>query len=521
MTDNAAPGIGWMSKPFDAARSCRYVVVACIAALAFGILLPTDPWAAVAWLVLIPLAFAAPVAALAVLVVVTVLVPWQMQDTLKVIGGTDQAGLLFVDVLLLLGLVRIGWLLIRRRLVFDLPIFLGAIVAAICAASLSWGLWRGADLSEAGHEWRHVTLGVGAFLLAWPLLAKRSARRKLSWVLLGLGFALGLWGIAQWVFSVDFTASGDVGVRGGLSSGQLQGGLYAYPVAVTMAWAALVTGPVRNVTVKALLAVILLLNTACLLLTLERSFMVATTVACMFVVVTSGGGARRGAVRWSGVIAALLTAGAAIAQAEAQTAFDRLTSVGRIGSDNSYTHRLAEAHVLNEAIAARPLTGSGFGATVTWGVRDTFDTSTTPFADMGYHWLAWKIGLPAAAAIVLLLARAVFRRMPGRDGAEWHALRTGSRASLLALMLIGITFGVFDALGVTAVMGLLVAICYSRADSLTEPRPHIHGSPAARAERGRTGMPPVSERCAGICDASCARGQPLALPKPGRTEWLT
>lgn len=475
MTGNAVAGTGRAPKPFGTARSRRYVVAACIAALAFGVFLPIDPWAAVAWLILIPLAFAAPVAALAVLVVVTVLVPWQLQDTLKVIGGPDQAGLLFVDVLVLLGLVRIGWLLVRRRLALDLPILLGAIVAAICAASLIWGLWRGADLSEAGHEWRHATLGVGAFLLAWPLMAKRSARRHLPWVLMGLGLALGLWGIAQWVFSVDFTSSGDVGVRGGLSSGQLQGGLYAYPVAVTMAWAALVTGQLRNVSVKALLAVILLLNTVCLLLTFERTFMVATTVACVFVVVTSGVGARRSAARWTGVIAALLIVGAAIAPAEAQTALDRLTSVGRMGSDNSYTHRLAEAHVLTEEIAARPVTGSGFGATVTWGVPDTFDTSTTPFADMGYHWLGWKIGLPAAATVLLLLGRAVLRRIPGKDSAEWHALRTGSRASLLALMLIGITFGVFDALGITAVMGLLVAVCYSRADSLSDPRPYVNG----------------------------------------------
>jgi hypothetical protein len=41
---------------------------------------------------------------------------------------------------------------------------------------------------------------------------------------------------------------------------------------------------------------------------------------------------------------------------------------------------------------------------------------------------------------------------------------------LLALLLIGLTFAPFNALGITAVMGLLVAICYSGPDRLAVPR---------------------------------------------------
>jgi hypothetical protein len=135
--------------------------------------------------------------------------------------------------------------------------------------------------------------------------------------------------------------------------------------------------------------------------------------------------------------------------------------LGNPDSDNSYTHRMIEADVISAQIAAHPIVGSGLGAAVTWGVQDKFATNTTPFADLGYHWLAWKIGLPAAVAITLLLLRAIFRRTPGVDERDWHALRIGSRGSLLALSLITVMFGVFNALGITAVIGLLLAICYS------------------------------------------------------------
>jgi hypothetical protein len=47
-------------------------------------------------------------------------------------------------------------------------------------------------------------------------------------------------------------------------------------------------------------------------------------------------------------------------------------------------------------------------------------------------------------------------------------MRRGSRAALLALLLISAMFAAFNILGVTALMGLLVAICYSDADVESE-----------------------------------------------------
>jgi O-antigen ligase len=454
------------------AGSRRYVIAACIAALAFGIFLPIAPWAAVAWLAVIPLAFAAPVWALAVLVAVTVLVPWGVQDTLKVIGGPGQRGLLFVDVLMLLGLVRLGWLVVRRRLEVDLPLLGGTFVAGVCTFATLWGIERRADLSEVGQDSRRVLLGVGTFLLAWPLMANRSTRLRLAWVLIGLGLVLGIWGLAQWVFSVGYTNLGDFGVmQSGRAYGQLQGGMYAFPVAVALACAALVADGVRTAAVKYLLAVVLSLNAVCVLLTFERTIWVATAVACVFLVVTSGARALAFASRWAWIGVAVLVVAAAIAPAGARMAHDRWALLGRVATDNSFKWRSVESHVVADEISARPVTGSGFGATITWGVRDTFATMTTPYAHNGYLWLAWKIGIPAAAIVVLLLGRAFLRRCPSEDTAEWHALRKGSQAALLALLLTCLTFPVFDELAITAVLGFLVAVCYSRPDPSPVPTP--------------------------------------------------
>jgi O-antigen ligase len=463
MTTQLAADAKSVLQPPRTARSRGYAIAACAAALAFGILLPTAPWAAVAWLVVIPLALAAPVEALAVIIAVTVLVPWPLQDALKVFGGPGQPGLLLVDVLVLIGLLRIGGLIVCGRLAVDLPLLTGVVVAAVCAAATIWGIVHGGDVSMAGHEGRRAILGVATFLLAWPLMANRSARLRLSAALIGLGLALGLWGLAQWVFSVHYANSGDVGVmHSGHAAGQLQGGMYAFPVAVTLAWAALVGRQVRNAAIKCLLTLILSLNAVCVLLTFERTLWVATAVACVFVVVTSGAHALLYAIRWVGIGVALLLGAAAIRPAETSTALERWALVGQVATDNSFKARLFQAQAVAEAISARPITGSGFGATITWGVRDFLPTSTTPYTDLGYLWLPWKIGIPAAAIVVLLVGRAVLRRFPSTDSAEWHALRKGSQASLIALLLICLTFPIFGELSITATMGLLVAVCYSR-----------------------------------------------------------
>ncbi|MET9519195.1 O-antigen ligase family protein [Streptomyces sp. NPDC002994] len=473
---NGAPSL----PPLASGPGRRALGTACVAvlsALAFGALLPGAPLAAVAAIVVIPLAFGAPVAALSVLVALTVLVPFQVQDEFSVVGGSGRPGLLLVDVLLILGLCRVGWLILSRRLKIDAPLLAAAAVALMLTGALAWGIAHGAAVSEAGHEARRVMLGVGAFVLAWPVVHDEAARRRLNRTLLALGLALGVWGLFQWGFSIGYTSSADVGVRQGVDltssgRGSLQGGLYAYPVAVTLAWAALVSGRVRSIPLRWLLAAIVCLNAICVWLTYERTFWVATAVACAVVVMMSGAHARRIAARWAPIGAvSLLGCLAALAPGEIRTAVERLVSVTRLEVDKSYEYRVIESQVVLEEIRSRPLTGSGFGATITWSKDDTFDTLTTPFAHNGYLWLAWKIGIPAAAFLVLVIAAAVVRRAPPAEEWQRHTLRIGSRAALLALLLTSVTFPAFDVLGITAVMGLLVAVCFSGGDRATSARP--------------------------------------------------
>jgi hypothetical protein len=242
----------------------------------------------------------------------------------------------------------------------------------------------------------------------------------------------------------------------------------AYPVAVILAWSVLVSGRVRRVATRWLLVLVILLNGVCLVLGYERTMWATTAGACLLLVLVAGPAARRMAVRSAVVALTVTVVLAAAAPSEARAAIERLISVARYSTDDSYIYRMIESHNVIGLIAQRPFTGSGFGATITWGVENEFATVTTPYVHNGYLWLAWKIGIPAAVFFVLLLCGALFRRSPRGETDYWRAMRRGSRAALLALLLISAMFAAFNILGVTALMGLLVAICYSDADVESE-----------------------------------------------------
>lgn len=456
--------------PITVATATPGVALGCgLLAIAFGLALPVSPWHAIAVLVLVPLSLAAPTATVLAVLAITVLVPWGLQDHFKVIGSSGHRGLLFVDALLGLALLRTGWMVVSRRVPFDRQMAMGAIVGATLLAATIMGMARGADISAAGNEGRRALFGAGTFLLAWPLLRDPNVRQILARGLLAIGLALGVWGLAQWLFDFGYSSTGDIGVRGGLTSGQLQGGMYAYPVAVIITWAVLISGGIRSAPVKILLAIVLALNIVCLFLTFERTHMAATALACAFVLARAGVSARRHARGWILAIVAVGMVGSLIAQSHARTAVERLALLGDVRNDNSYSARVLQWNAVSSEIAERPLAGSGFGATVTWGLRDKIAVNTTPFTDLGYHWLAWKVGIPGAALIVVILIRAVLRQTRGFDGDPWAALRLGARGAVLALLVISALFGVFNALGITALIGFLVAVCYSQPEFRSDP----------------------------------------------------
>jgi hypothetical protein len=460
----ASPARGEVPRRTLAALSALAILVAA----AFGALLPAHPVEALALVVLVPLTVLAPAYSLAALLFITVLVPYETQNRLSVGGGSDRPGLLLVDVLVAVGLVRVAFLVATRRMPFAWPVAAAGALLAGFGLAMARGVAAGASPSDAGYEGRGLFLGAAAFILVWPLLHDGAERRRLAWAMLTLGVALGLWGLAQWVFQVDYSSvSGDVGVRPGIDQiasaggGQLQGGLFAYPVAVTLSYAALLSKAVEPRWVRALVAAVFGLGAICALVTYERTIWGATVIGCVLVTLALRR-ERREAVRWAAFAAGLALAFMALGAGSLNAASGRVGSLFTLRSDSAVTSRAVESRAVVDEIRSAPVLGSGLGATVTWGERDTFATTTTTYVHEGYLWLAWKLGIPLAALVVGVLAIAIFRRVPPYRDVALRVAHVGCRASLVALLAACVTFPVLDTLGITAVVGVLAAVCVAR-----------------------------------------------------------
>jgi hypothetical protein len=113
-----------------------------------------------------------------------------------------------------------------------------------------------------------------------------------------------------------------------------------------------------------------------------------------------------------------------------------------------------------EEIAASPLAGSGFGATIFIGrPGTTVQAKPRRYAENGYLWLLWKLGIPATAVLLAFLAVAIARRgRPPNADPTWLALRHGAQGALVALMIATFSFPSFNSLTITPIIGLLVVI---------------------------------------------------------------
>jgi len=464
---------------FAAARSWRPAgtpALAIAGAALVGALAAAEPKLAVGLVaggVLLGLPFVAPVPHLLLLVLVTAIVPFEVQNTFALGGGPGSPGVLPSDVLLFGGLARAALVLLdtplERRPRWALTLVVG--VLAVAGLQLVHGLSTGNDPGTTGAELR-VLLGFGAAAMALPIIADPRQRWALFKGLLGVGLAVGLWGLVQWTIDIPFTASEDAGVRAGVrftsvGRGQLQGGLFAFPVAVVMGVAALLSQEVRSVRTRVLLAVVVALNALDLLLTYERTFWVATLVALAVLILRVSRGQRLRIVTSGAAVLALGLAGMAVAAPRDLTAArERLLSIGSYGSDLSVRYRLTESRHVMAQIRGQPLVGSGLGATILWGrAYEGVRPTTESFSHNGYLWLAWKLGAPAAGLLLLLLAVAVLWRRP-RGPTTVETIRGGAQAALLLLLLASITFPAFEALGITTVMGVLVALCFAPREVL-------------------------------------------------------
>jgi O-antigen/teichoic acid export membrane protein len=442
------------------------------AALA-GVTAGVEPKLAVALVAggaLMALPFVAPVAHLVLLILVTAIVPFDVQNGLSFGGGTGSLGLLPSDVLLLGGLLRAGLVLL------DTPLGRGSrwalslvgLFMALAVLQLLHGLSAGSDPGTGGAELR-VLLGFGAAVVAMPILADPAQRERLFKGLLGAGLAVGLWGLVQWTIDIPFTGAQDAGVREGVrftseGRGQIQGGLFAFPVAIVLGIAALLSQQVRSPGARILIAAVVALNSVDLVLTYERTFWLATLLAVGVLALGTAPGRRARALAVGSGLVALAIGGMALAAPTDLTAArERLVSLGSYDADLAVRYRLTESrHVLDE-IRAQPLTGSGLGATILWGrAYEGLRPASESFAHNGYLWLGWKLGVPAAGLLLLLLGAALVSRGSPGPGTTAGAMRLGAKAALLLLLLASMTFPAFEALGITAVMGVLLALCLVR-----------------------------------------------------------
>ena len=414
------------------------------------------------------LAFIAPVTHLTILIALTTIVPYPIEGQYHLGGaGAGNAGLQASDLFLLTGLLRAAIVLPRLRLTRR-QVAVVALVAISCLITIfeAWqGFHAGQSLSNVGAEFRYLAGGLVFVLVAMTTLEDHGAHRRVLKALALLGLALGLWGIAQWTLGLSF--NNDFGVRSGVSLttggvGQLQGGLFVYPVAVTLAVAVLASRALRTWRQRAIVWVILALNAVSLLLTFERTFWVATAVAILLVAIRSG---RRRRVRALLSLGVSLVIGvsvlAAVSPNTLLTAEQRLLSIGQYQTDLSVRYRNVESGFVLAKIRAKPLLGWGLADTIFWGQPWT-QTPPAPesYTHVGYLWLLWREGILGTGVLLLLLGLSCVWPGRARDGDTITAVKVGAQISLVAMLIVNVTFPVFSQ-GSQAVymVGFLVAYC--------------------------------------------------------------
>jgi O-antigen ligase len=472
-----------------------------------GALTAASPAMAVALVLgvlLVAFPFAFPVAHLVTLIGITALVPYSIQNTYSLGGGgAESPGVLLADVLLLTGLLRAMVVLARSRLK---PVSMAAMALTLVFLALAFlqflaGLRAGADISRAGDELRRL-LGYTVLLIAYPVVLVPAQRARLLGGLLAIGLLLGIWGLVQWTFPAVEAVGPEFGVRQGVGftsggRGQLQGGLYAFPVAVILGVAVLLAGAARSTAVRALVALAVALNVVCLLLTFERTFWAITLLGCLFVVVRSTPRMRVRAVLAAPIaIVCVLLPLATFAPNTLTTARERLLSLGQHARDDSVAARLVEYDAVLGEIRKRPLTGSGLGASVWygWPARD-ISPSDHYFSHNAYLWLGWKVGVPAAVFLLVVLGLAIIRRRVGEGDPTLRTMCIAAQAALLASCVASVTFPALAAREITATIGLLLA--FAAVPAVATARRTAPGTEPHLADHvGRPVAPRLAHRAA-------------------------
>jgi hypothetical protein len=236
--------------------------------------------------------------------------------------------------------------------------------------------------------------------------------------------------------------------------------MFGFPVAVLLSTAALASGELRRGLPRLVVLAVLITNAMALIFTFERTLWIATIAGTVAMLARAGTRARLRALVWTPVVVvALVVALSALEPGSVTTAAQRLVSLKDYSSDSSVRYRLIESEHVLARIRAHPVTGSGLGAAIYWGRPDRrVAPQGWRYTHNGYFWLSWKLGIGAAALIVVLLAAAVLWRGPPDAEPLFVAVRNGAQAALLAYLVIATAFPIFNELATSALIGLLVAM---------------------------------------------------------------
>jgi O-Antigen ligase len=441
----------------------RIAAAAGAAALAAGALASLSPKLALgvlAFALLVVFALRAPVAHLLLLLAVAIMVPPEILNEVSVGGGVGSAGLLPTDVLLVTGFLRALLELPDEPLELRRTWLGGAIAAflGLCLLQLWHGLRAGYPLADAVAEFR-VLLGLAVVLLALPIVGRAGQLQQLLRGLVAVGILLGAWGIAQWVFHLQFTDAATATAGTQFSTAGRTAGLYGFPAAIVLSLAAVTSGHVRRRTSQAALVAVAALNLAALALTFERTFWIGMAVGVAYLLARSSWPQRFRLLVGAPVVASFVVlALSLLGPAELHALGHRFASIGAYGSDPAYTYRQVESRMIERHIAAHPITGSGLGASQLIGrPGTTVQPKPRRYAENGYVWLAWKLGLPLAGFLVLILLSAAVWPQRGPPS-RLRTLQIGSQSALVALCVSAATFSIFNSIAGPATLGILLVL---------------------------------------------------------------
>jgi hypothetical protein len=435
---------------------------------------PTLALGGLASALLVVLAIRAPVAHLLILIAVAVTLPPEILNQLSVGGGIGAAGLSPTDVLIVTGCLRVALEVSHER--FDRRRFwmgVGVTVfLAVAAVQLLHGL-AGYWAPDVVAEFR-VLLGVAAMFLALPVVARGDQLRRFWTGLVLIGLALGVWGILQWALHLQFDNAAAAVQGSRFATAGRVAGLYAFPVAIVLTSSALLSGHVRGWPTRVMLTLVVAVNTAALMLTFERSFWVAIGAGLIYLMLRTGWRQRiRLLLGVPAITLVVLASMSVLAPAELRATLDRVLSLSDYRTDPSFTYRRVESQMVKRHIRAHPISGTGLGASQLIGRPGTrVPVTRRRYAESGYLWLAWKVGIPGAALLCGLLLWTASWRQPPPDSLA-RSLRIGSQASVVTLAVSAVAFAPFNSIAGTTMIGVLMALAIAPASARVSSRAQL------------------------------------------------